>query len=118
LKLHFLWQTVPLTKGLSMHQGCSPKHIRRRKRRKQRSINLRLKRQLLSDNIFGICCYCKTTFLATQLTIEHKVPICLGGTSDIENIDLACAPCNQSRGRQAWLFKKSLNKESYDGRKN
>lgn len=93
-----------------MNQVSSEKNLRRRKRRKQQLINGRLKKLLLANNTLGICCYCKNTFLATELTVEHKIPICLGGTSDIENVDLACAPCNQAKGREAWLFKRSLIK--------
>lgn len=94
------------------NQLCSAKTFRRRKRRKQQAINLKLKKVLMANNQFAICCYCKNTFAANQLTIEHKIPICLGGTSDIQNVDLACAPCNQAKGREAWLYKRSLIKES------
>lgn len=83
---------------------------RRKRRRKQLAINNKLKRKLIPNNDFGICCYCKNTFNAKELTIEHKTPICLGGTSEIENIDLACAPCNQLKGREAWFYKRNLLK--------
>ena len=72
-------------------------------RKKQRRINGQLRKRILGDKEFSSCCYCGEIFPCKQLTIEHKVPICLGGTSDIENIDIACAPCNQARGREAWL---------------
>lgn len=81
---------------------------RRKNRKKQLAINNKLKKLLLSNSIFGVCCYCKSAFLANSLTIEHKIPICLGGGSEISNIDLACAPCNQLRGREAWMYKKTL----------
>jgi 5-methylcytosine-specific restriction endonuclease McrA len=77
---------------------------RKRMRKRQRRINGQLRKRILGDKEFSNCCYCHKTFPSKELTIEHKVPICLGGTSDIDNIDIACAPCNQSRGREAWLI--------------
>ena len=76
---------------------------RRKLRKKQRRINFQLRKKLLGDKEFADCCYCGITLPCKELTIEHKVPICLGGDSNIENIDIACAPCNQVRGREAWL---------------
>jgi len=48
--------------------------------------------------------------MVTELTVEHIVPLCLGGTNDPANIALACAPCNHERGRDAWMNKKSAYK--------
>jgi 5-methylcytosine-specific restriction endonuclease McrA len=33
--------------------------------------------------------------------IDHLIPTAMGGTSDPENLALACAPCNQSKRRRA-----------------
>lgn len=30
--------------------------------------------------------------------IEHVVPVCAGGTSDLVNLVLACEPCNRRKG--------------------
>jgi len=76
---------------------------RKKFRKKQRRINCQLRKKILGERQFANCCYCKETFASKDLTIEHKIPICLGGTSNIDNIDIACAPCNQARGREAWL---------------
>ena len=94
-----------------MNEDIHSKLNRRRRRKKQLAINVRLKKYLLDGKEFGVCCYCLNAFGVKDLTIEHKVPICLGGTSDLSNVDLACAPCNQKRGREAWLYKKKINRE-------
>jgi hypothetical protein len=85
----------------------------KKKRRKQQVINQKLRKMLLNDLQHSRCCYCGETFSAQELTIEHKIPICLGGNSEIENIALACAPCNQARGKAAWMYLKKINKERY-----
>jgi len=52
-----------------------------------------------------------------ELTIEHIIPRSLGGTNDDANIALACPPCNQKKGREAWFLKKKLGKEKYENMK-
>lgn len=87
------------------------KSVRRQKRRKQQVINGRLRKTLLKDSVFDVCCYCNHAFLGQDLTIEHIVPICLGGSNELHNIALACAPCNQARGREVWLARRKLIRE-------
>jgi len=48
-----------------------------------------------------------------ELTIEHIKPLCLGGTNDQSNITLACAPCNQTKGREVWIKIKKENRENW-----
>ena len=86
---------------------------RRRTRRQQLRINNKFKKSILKDKLIDICCYCNKAFLVENLTIEHVVPLSWGGTNDITNIDLACAPCNQQRGRESWLMKRELVKNQY-----
>ena len=52
----------------------------------------------------GACVYCGTD--SGPFHIDHIHPISLGGTSDVDNLALACAPCNLSKGAktvQEWL---------------
>jgi 5-methylcytosine-specific restriction endonuclease McrA len=87
---------------------------RRRVRKKQSRINFSLKKRLSQDITFTPCCYCKLAFLVDELTVEHKIPICLGGTNDLDNMALACAPCNQQKGREAWSIKKEIGRQKYE----
>jgi 5-methylcytosine-specific restriction endonuclease McrA len=48
-----------------------------------------------------------------ELTIEHITPLCLGGTNDESNITLACAPCNQTKGKEVWAKIKKENRENW-----
>lgn len=86
---------------------------RRIRRKKQRKINAKLKRQY--NHLFMTpCCYCKAVFMVTDLTVEHIVPLCLGGTNEAANITLACASCNQNKGREAWAQKIESNKKYHE----
>ena len=87
---------------------------RRRQRKKQARTNAQLKRRLFGDMCFAPCCYCLNVFFMDKLTIEHVIPRSLGGTNDDSNIALACAPCNNEKGREAWIFKKEFLKENYE----
>jgi len=85
----------------------------RRRRKKQLRINTQLKKRLYRDVFMAPCCYCAKIFLMNDLTIEHIIPRSHGGTNDEKNIALACAPCNQERGREAWFTKKEQTKQKY-----
>jgi 5-methylcytosine-specific restriction endonuclease McrA len=87
--------------------------IHKKKRRKQQLINQKLRKTLLSQIESASCCYCNQIFSAQELTIEHKIPLCMGGNSDIENIALACAPCNRAKGKESWMAIRKLNRERY-----
>lgn len=44
------------------------------------------------------CCYCGTKVVyGLNATIEHLVRQCDGGVNDIENLAVACEPCNSNR---------------------
>jgi len=88
--------------------------LRKQKRRKQKKINSQLKKNLFGHLFIAPCCYCKTVFLVSDLTVEHIIPLCLEGTNDPANIALACQPCNHERGRQSWFQKREINKKYYE----
>lgn len=87
---------------------------RKAKRYKQKKINVKLKKRLFGHLFMAPCCYCKHVFLVDTLTIEHVTPLCLGGTNDPSNIALACEPCNNDRGRDAWFQRRLINKKYYE----
>lgn len=86
---------------------------RRKQRRKQHCINKKLRKIFLGNVDCAKCCYCNKQFPTNQLTIEHKIPLCMGGTSNIENIDIACGPCNRAKGKEAWQIQRKLNRERF-----
>ena len=43
------------------------------------------------------CRYCGATAPEVKLTVDHVIPVALGGTSDPSNLVTACEPCNAGK---------------------
>jgi len=52
--------------------------------------------QALLDSYDNRCAYCKRK--PSKLQMDHILPICQGGSSDITNIAPACEACNRKKG--------------------
>jgi 5-methylcytosine-specific restriction endonuclease McrA len=64
--------------------------------------------RLLKKN--GYRCYlCHETFLANQLTLDHLKPRSRGGSNKLENLRLACFPCNNRRSDRLKRANRSPN---------
>ena len=87
---------------------------KRSERKRQLKINAQLKKRLFGNLFVAPCYYCRLVFLKDELTIEHIIPLSIGGTNDDNNIALACAPCNHQRGRETWLLKKKILRKQYE----
>ncbi|QWR78852.1 HNH endonuclease [Candidatus Magnetomonas plexicatena] len=48
----------------------------------------------------GVCYYCGLKFPATELTMDHLIPLSKGGMSARENIVAACRNCNTKKNSQ------------------
>jgi 5-methylcytosine-specific restriction enzyme A len=46
------------------------------------------------------CQYCDRTFATSDLTIDHLIPLALGGVDEIVNYVTACRPCNERKAAQ------------------
>jgi 5-methylcytosine-specific restriction endonuclease McrA len=61
--------------------------------------------QLLQE--YGSCCWwCGRHLPSNQLTLDHLKPKSRGGSNSLENLRLACFPCNNSRGNSLYPPKK------------
>lgn len=61
------------------------------------------KRQQLASRDGGShCFYCGRHMKLSTLTIDHVRPRSKGGTDALENLRLACEPCNQAKADQPW----------------
>ncbi|NJM65997.1 MAG: HNH endonuclease [Acaryochloris sp. RU_4_1] len=59
------------------------------------------KAQLIRD--YGsYCWWCGYHLPANRLTLDHLKPKSLGGSNSLENLRLACFPCNNSRGNSLY----------------
>jgi len=59
----------------------------------------RLWRQKIKDSWNNKCAYCGSE---EDLTIDHIIPQCKGGTDFTKNVVCCCKNCNQSKGHDHW----------------
>lgn len=43
------------------------------------------------------CFYCKVDLMDDEVTLDHYIPLAAGGTWDVENLRIACQPCNNRK---------------------
>ena len=64
-------------------------------------LTIQTLQQVYEDNIkrFGTltCIYCLKPIEFGKDTLEHKIPLCRGGTNNYENLAIACKSCNSKR---------------------
>lgn len=53
-----------------------------------------------------LCCGKKEPEIT--LTLDHIIPIFMGGTSDIDNIQPLCSPCNKKKGKKIIDYRKVI----------
>jgi 5-methylcytosine-specific restriction protein A len=51
----------------------------------------------------GQCSYCQSIFLPADLTMDHALPLSLGGRSSKSNLVPACKACNTKKSDQSLL---------------
>lgn len=62
-------------------------------------------RQRILGGIGGWCPYCQAIKLTVEnCSADHKDPIALLGTSDIQNMIICCKKCNRSKGDLSYKF--------------
>jgi len=71
-----------------------PKHVSKEKKRARE-----LRKSAWWKNILakGLCHYCNEGFAASELTMDHIVPVSRGGRSVKGNIVPACKDCNSKK---------------------
>ena len=67
------------------------------KREREKSRELRRSRWWQNRLALGICHYCRRTFSADELTMDHLVPVSRGGKASRNNVVPACKECNSRK---------------------
>lgn len=59
-------------------------------------------RRLINEHFHHRCGYCQTSELivGASFTVDHILPEALGGLTILENLCLACWPCNLRKGKR------------------
>lgn len=63
-------------------------------------------RMHILDRDAWTCQYCGTRlFTAAEATVDHIIPLSLGGGNEDSNLRAACHPCNKTKGQRSeqWL---------------
>ena len=81
---------------------------------KQRARDLRSTPWWRKKISTGLCHYCGLKFNPKELTMDHKIPLARGGSSNKENLVPACKDCNNKKKNLLSVewdsFMKSLEK--------
>lgn len=64
----------------------------------RRSSVSRLLKERIIERDGRKCSYCKKDLRGKHLTVDHVLPVCQGGTDELDNLVLACRPCNICKG--------------------
>ncbi|MGG6269968.1 HNH endonuclease [Leptolyngbya sp. AN10] len=64
------------------------------------------KKSQLLRRFGSLCWWCQCSFSSEQLTLDHLIPKSQGGSNSLENLRLACFPCNHDRGNSLYPPKK------------
>ena len=67
------------------------------RREKAKARELRKSRWWQQKTSSGICYFCGEKFPPKELTMDHLVPLALGGTSNKDNLVPACKECNTKK---------------------
>lgn len=83
---------------MAIKLSASTKRILNRQPGKARALtNEKTKKIRLYDKQAGKCAYCSNTFPIQRLTFDHVIRKREGGRATIDNLVLACPPCNTRR---------------------
>jgi len=71
--------------------GVSDRHNKRAKRFKENRFR---------KNQHQRCYWCSEMLTPDTATVDHKIPLARGGLDNHNNMELACEPCNRSKGHE------------------
>ncbi len=77
---------------------CFEAPVRQADKAEKRSSNSKSKRRKMIAKGITCCWWCKEPLTLDTSTLEHKIPLDIGGLDNANNRTLACFPCNQARG--------------------
>jgi 5-methylcytosine-specific restriction endonuclease McrA len=84
------------------HPERIKQYLRNRRARRRGGVGSHTLKELklLFDKQEGRCHYCSSLLYSSfdnEIHVDHKTPLIRGGSNYIENIAIACAPCNRRK---------------------
>ena len=89
------------TKGYYIFDTKTKKIVWRHTRRKKRSPGTR---KMLYHQFDGRCQLCGKKLTLENMTLDHIIPLDLGGEDELSNIQIACASCNTNRVTNIFMY--------------
>lgn len=89
---NYLRKAPAKTNGFYIYDTIKDKIMWKNTRRKHRSSATR---EMLYKQYDGKCQLCGKKLTLDDMTLDHIVPLNLGGADKLENIQIACFACNQ-----------------------
>lgn len=74
--------------------GANPEHIKKERSKARELRKSQWWKRKLNE---GHCYYCEKSFIPSELTMDHKVPLARGGFSTKANLVTACKSCNSNK---------------------
>lgn len=71
------------------------KPTHRKKKRRKYSEDVR---KMIYDKADGRCQLCGRQIAYIEVTLDHVVPLAMGGADEVENLSCTCFTCNQFKG--------------------
>lgn len=73
-----------------------PDPISKRDNRSRQEKNIKHKQEILRKHPY--CHWCRKPLTIKDATLEHIIPLSIGGLNNRNNMTVACHECNQNRG--------------------
>lgn len=111
LKKQLHQKDIELAKLKSIKTVTASKNIRLNHEKNQLESELSKKRRPtgndLRHKVFKrdkyMCVECGASKTHSRLTIDHIIPVALGGTNEFDNLQTLCEECNNAKSSQIWV---------------
>lgn len=71
------------------------------RRKKYHTTNIsKKKKRLLKNKTNFFCVKCKIWYKKELATLDHIIPVALGGTNDYDNLQFLCEPCHVQKTKK------------------
>lgn len=94
---HVLWKVMSEEEQILQveQRNLRNKLVRNHNGKLKRKTYSQTTRKMLYNNACGCCQLCGRKILYSDASLDHIIPLSLGGIDDVSNLQIACVPCNR-----------------------